>query len=66
MLVAPCERRELDEVCAHALDHVGAERMRESLRAVKHQPVALHVLHALRRQPVDPIDAGVDLDLADI
>lgn len=57
MLVAACEGRELNEVRAHALDHVGAERVREGLRAVEHQLVALHVLDALRRQPVDPIDA---------
>src|SRR5690606_16954728 len=41
MLVAARERRKLDEVGAHPLDHVGAQRARKGLRAVEHQPVAL-------------------------
>jgi hypothetical protein len=32
MLVAACERWEFHEVGAHALDHVGAEGVREELR----------------------------------
>jgi hypothetical protein len=47
MLVAACEWRGFYEVRAHALDQVGAGRVREGLRAVEHQLVAPHVLDAL-------------------